>query len=144
MIQKKAAPGEAAFLYSAALLVALLIALPVLILVPAAVLLVVFLILVLVLILVIHLFFLLNLVGNNPAEIDCPEIQDLSLGLKRIPASRPKRIAAVIPAAVAFSPPVRMPRAPLSSMASLTPFANVAPKPVKGTEAPAPAKSIMG
>ena len=103
-------------MYSAALLVALLIALPVLILVPAAVLLVVFLILVL--ILVIHLFFLLNLVGNNPAEIDCPEIQDLSLGLKRIPASRPKRIAAVIPAAVAFSPPVRMPRAPLSSMAS--------------------------
>ena len=142
MIQKKAAPGEAAFLYSAALMVALLIALPVLILVPAAVLLVVFLILVL--ILVIHLFFLLNLVGKNPAEIDCPEIQDLSLGLKRIPASRTKMIAAVIPAAVAFRPPVRMPRAPLSSMASLTPFANVAPKPVKGTEAPAPAKSMMG
>ena len=129
-------------MYSAALLAALLIALPVLILVPAAVLLVVFLILVL--ILVIHLFFLLNLVGKNPAEIDCPEIQDLSLGLKRIPASRPKIIAAVIPAAVAFRPPVRMPRAPLSSMASLTPFANVAPKPVKGTEAPAPAKSMKG
>ena len=67
----KKLPRVGSFLYSAALLVALLIL--VLVLIPAAAVLLIAL-LILVLVLVIHLEFLLNLVGKNPAGIDCPEI----------------------------------------------------------------------
>ena len=53
-------------------------------------------------------------------------------------------MAAVMPPAVALRPPVKMPINPVSSTACRTPFANVFPKPVRGTEAPAQAKSIRG
>ena len=54
------------------------------------------------------------------------------------------RMAAVMPPAVAFRPPVKMPRKPCSSTASRTPLASVLPKPVSGTAAPAPANSAKG
>lgn len=53
-------------------------------------------------------------------------------------------MAAVIPAALAVSGPSRIPIKPYSRTASRTPRAMVAPKPVRGTVAPAPAKSIKG
>ncbi len=58
-------------------------------------------------------------------KVGCPKNQDLSLALKRILTMSPAMIATVIPPAVAFNPPVRMPRNPFSSTASVTPFAKV-------------------
>lgn len=53
-------------------------------------------------------------------------------------------MAAAIPAALAVSPPVKIPKSPFSFTASRIPFAMVYPKPVSGTVAPAPAKLTSG
>jgi hypothetical protein len=52
--------------------------------------------------------------------------------------------AADVPAAPALKPPVKSPIKPSVSTASFTPFMRTFPKPRRGTEAPAPAKSIRG
>ena len=49
-----------------------------------------------------------------------------------------------VPNAPAFKPPKKIPKKPSSSIASFTPFISALPKPKRGTEAPAPAKSIKG
>ena len=54
-----------------------------------------------------------------------------------------KTIDVAIPAAVAESPPVNIPIAPFSSMAFFTPSESAYPNPVRGTLAPAPAKSAI-
>lgn len=76
-------------------------------------------VLVVVLILIIALVLILVLIIHNslppkfscgvPAALVCPALQALSLALKRILAARPATIAAVIPPAAAFSPPVKIP-----------------------------------
>lgn len=52
-----------------------------------------------------------------------------------------KKIAAEIPPAEAETPPVKAPIIPLSLTPSIAPFAKLYPNPVRGTVAPAPAKS---
>ena len=49
---------------------------------------------------------------------------------------------AQIPAAQAVRPPEKIPKNPCSAIAFLTPFARRYPNPLRGTVAPAPAKSI--
>lgn len=49
-----------------------------------------------------------------------------------------------MPAAEAVRPPVKAPSTPSSATASRTPRASVLPKPVSGTQAPAPAQSARG
>ena len=53
----------------------------------------------------------------------------------------PKKTAAAIPPAAAAVPPVKAPTSPISWTFSTAPFAKRFPNPVKGTVAPAPAKS---
>ena len=53
-------------------------------------------------------------------------------------------MAAAIPAAVAFKPPVRAPKNPSSLDASIAPCAKAWPNPLKGMVAPAPASSTRG
>ena len=53
----------------------------------------------------------------------CPIFQDLSFGLKIRLAISPEMTATVIPPAVAFRPPVKIPRNPSSCTASFTPLA---------------------
>ena len=77
-----------------------------------ALILVLVLVLILVLVLVIHTRFLRFLSYGLAANIACPAFQDLSLALKIKLASRPARMAAVMPPAAAFSPPVKIPRNP--------------------------------
>ena len=96
------------------------------------------LILITVLVLVVHGLFLRNsLFYGDAVMVSYPKSQDLSLALKIKLAIKPEKIAAVIPPAVAFSPPVKIPMKPSLSIASRTPFAILWPKPVKGTVAPA-------
>ena len=57
-------------------------------------------------------------------KVVCPEIYALSFGLNSKLISRPAVIAAAIPPAVAFRPPIKIPRNPSLSIASRTPFAN--------------------
>ena len=106
-------------------LAALILVLAVLILV--LVLAVLILILVLALILVaIHVMILQNMVFTaGPLGEVCPKTQDLSFALKKRLASSPAATAAVIPPAVALSPPVRVPKNPSWVTASLTPFARL-------------------
>ena len=80
--------------------------------------------LVLILILLIHCAFLRLLHLGFP-WIVYPYIQDLSRALNIRLTNRPAVIAAVIPPAVAFNPPVKTPIKPSSLTASLTPFASV-------------------
>ena len=76
------------------------------------------------LVLVIHSVILQILFCGATASVVCPLFQDLSLGLKiRLPIN-PAMIAAQIPPAVAFNPPVSIPRKPSSVMASCTPLAS--------------------
>lgn len=56
----------------------------------------------------------------------------------------PKMMAAPSPAPAAPMPPEITPMSPSSRMASIVPLASSAPKPVSGTLAPAPAKSMSG
>ena len=81
-------------------------------------------VLVLILVLLIHCVFLRLLHLGFP-KVVCPNVQDLSLALNIKLTNRPATIAAVIPPAVAFNPPVKIPSAPDSSMAFLTPVARV-------------------
>ena len=85
------------------------------------------LILVLALILVaIHVMILQIMVFTaGPLGEVCPKTQDLSFALKKRLASSPAATAAVIPPAVALSPPVRVPKNPSCVTASLTPFARL-------------------
>ena len=62
-------------------------------------------------------------------------------GLETSEAIYPKNIAAAIPPAAAAAPPVKAPMKPSVFAFSIAPLANRLPKPVKGTVAPAPAKS---
>ena len=63
-------------------------------------------------------------------------------GFETKEAIQPKKIAEEIPAAAAFVPPMKAPMKPESFTSSNAPFASRFPKPVKGTVAPQPAKSI--
>ena len=65
----------------------------------------------------------------------------LILGLETREAIYPKNIAAEIPPAVAEVPPINAPISPNSWTFLIAPLARRFPKPVKGTLAPAPAKS---
>ena len=56
----------------------------------------------------------------------------------------PHKIEAVMPPAVEVNPPVKIPNRPSLAIPSFTPLINKCPKPVKGTVAPAPAKSTSG
>lgn len=87
--------------------------------------LVLFVVLSLVLILVVHGFILRLNDTALAATLAYPLFQDLSLALKIRLHSSPARIAAVIPPAEAFRPPVKMPRKPSSSTAFLTPLARL-------------------
>ena len=64
-----------------------------------------------------------NILLGFPTVV-CPEIYALSFGLNSRLISRPAVIAAAIPPAVAFRPPIKIPRKPSFSIASRTPFAN--------------------
>lgn len=54
----------------------------------------------------------------------------------------PKKIAAAIPPAAAFTPPIKAPSNPEFCTSLIAPLARFAPNPSKGTVAPQPAKSI--
>ena len=96
---------------SVLVLVVVLILVIVLVLVVVLILVVV---LVLVSVLVIHRSFPPNVFCGLAAYIGCPGFQDLSLALKIRLAKSPAKMAAVIPPAAAFRPPVKMPRNPSS------------------------------
>ena len=103
------------FLAAVAILVVLVLVVLVLGVLVVLVVLIVLIVLILISILVvIHLKFLRFVLYGITAIIACPENQDLSFALNRIPASRPAMIAAVIPPAVAFNPPIRIPIKPFS------------------------------
>ena len=124
-------------------LILVLIVVLVVVLVLASVLAVILVVLILILVLV-HVGFLQLSFYGIAARIAFPNCQDLSLGRNRRLASKPLMIATVIPPALAFKPPINMPRNPFSSTASRTPLARMLPNPVKGTLAPAPANSTKG
>ena len=63
------------------------------------------------------------------------------MGLEIRAAKYPKKIAAAIPPLAAFIPPVNAPINPDCLTPSIAPFAKLYPNPVRGTVAPAPAKS---
>ncbi len=83
------------------------------------------LVVILILVLVLHDRFLHIIDGGIAAKLSFPKIQALSLALKIKLESSPAKIAAAMPPAQAFSPPVKIPRNPLSSTASLTPLARL-------------------
>ena len=126
---------------SVLILVAVLILIAVLVIVLVLIV-VLIAILVLIPILVIHVLLLLIRSDGIAALLGYPAYQDLSLALNRKLAARPATMAAVIPPAAAFSPPVKMPRNPSFVTASFTPLARRLPKPVSGTDAPAHANSM--
>ena len=96
-----------------AVVLLLLILLILLVLIAILILLVLIAILILlILILVIHGKFLRKVICGRTAVIDCPKIQLLSFGLKIRLTASPAAMAAVIPPAVAFNPPVNMPIKP--------------------------------
>ena len=76
-------------------------------------------------VLVVHSKILRFYICGNAASIGYPKYQDLSFGLNIRLVSSPATIAAVMPPAVAFNPPVSIPRKPCWSTASLTPLASV-------------------
>lgn len=82
------------------------------------------LIVVLVLVLIIHRKFL-RLYHLGYPKIVYPFTYDLSLALKIKLTNNPATIAAVIPPAVAFSPPVKIPITPSLDIASFTPLARL-------------------
>lgn len=91
-----------------------LILVVVLVVLIMVVVLIILVVLVLISVLVIHVQLPPNLSCGLTAELACPAFQDLSLGLKIKLVRRPMTIAAVIPPAAAFSPPVKIPRNPFS------------------------------
>ena len=67
---------------------------------------------VLITVLIVHHKFLRFIFLRYPAPIACPKTQDLSFALNIRLASRPAKIAAAMPPALALSPPVNIPRNP--------------------------------
>ena len=109
-------------------LAAVLVLVGILVLILVAVLvgiLITVLIAILILILVIHSLFLRFIYCGHSAYLVYPEFQALSLALKRKLASKPAKMAAVIPPAAAFSPPVKIPRKPSCMTADFTPLERV-------------------
>ncbi len=80
-------------------------------------------VLILITVLIIHCLYPPDIVMRHAATIACPIFQALSFGLNKKLASKPAVMAAVIPPAVAFKPPMKMPRKPSSCTASFTPLA---------------------
>ena len=113
---------SAAVLVLAVVFVLILVAVLVLILVAVLILV---LVAVLIFVLVIHNRSSKDVVGGTAASIDCPIYQDLSLSLKIRLTRSPAKMAAAMPPAQAFKPPVKMPRNPSSCTASFTPFARL-------------------
>ena len=114
----------------AILIVLVLIPVLVLVLVLVLVIVIVLIILVVVLITILILIIVHDTLSSKcflriSAELVCPAVQDLSFGLKRKLASSAKIIAAVIPPAVAFKPPVNAPSKPSWETASFTPLARL-------------------
>lgn len=102
---------------SAVVLIALAVLISALILVIAVVLILVLIlivVLVLIFILVIHVRSSNLVLCGCSAMLFCPLFQDLSLALKRMLAIRPEKTAVVIPDALAFRPPEKIPRNPSS------------------------------
>ena len=100
--------------FLAAVAVLILILILVLVLVVLILVLVLVVLILISILIVIHLKFLRFLLYGITAIIACPENQDLSFALNRKLASRPAKIATVIPPAVAFNPPIRIPIKPFS------------------------------
>lgn len=80
---------------------------------------------ILIAVLVIHDSSSIYLFCGIAASLVCPESQALSLALKTKLAKRPAKIAAAMPPAAAFSPPVKIPRKPSWVTASFTPLERV-------------------
>ena len=95
----------------------------VLVAVLVIVLIVALVVLILIAVLIIHCLYPPDIVMRHAATIACPIFQALSFGLNKKLASKPAVMAAVIPPAVAFKPPMKMPRNPSSCTASFTPLA---------------------
>lgn len=95
--------------FLALVLVVILVLVIILILVLTVVLLAI-----LILILVIHFRSSILVLCGYSAILFCPIFQDLSLALKSMLATSPKKIAAAIPGAQALSPPEKIPRNPSS------------------------------
>ena len=104
---------------SAVVLIALAVLISALILVIAVVLILI-LVLILIVVLVLILILVIHVRSSNlvlcgcSAMLFCPLFQDLSLALKRMLAIRPEKTAVVIPDALAFRPPEKIPRNPSS------------------------------
>ena len=107
------------------LLIAVVLLVLLILLVLLVLLVLVLLVLVLILFLIVHNKYLHFSCCGIAAELACPKTHVLSLALNKRLAKRPAVMAAAIPPAQAFSPPVKMPRNPSVSMASLTPFARL-------------------
>ena len=78
-------------------------------------------------------------------QIVCPLVPAYCffiLGLAINDAKYPKNIAAAMPPADAFTPPINAPIRPEFCASVIAPLAKLAPKPRSGTVAPQPAKSI--
>ena len=98
-----------------------------------------------------YLYFVLNNIKAKRNDLSAQFVsfyhilwRYFSFDLQHTPIIRPNTMAAVMPAEAAESPPVTAPRSPFVSTASRTPSARALPKPVRGTAAPAPAKSMRG
>ena len=63
------------------------------------------------------------------------------MGFEISEAKYPKKTAAAIPPAEAFTPPIKAPTNPFWDTSSIAPLAKLYPNPVSGTVAPQPAKS---
>ena len=112
------------FLGLLAVLLLLGLGLPLVVILVLIVVLIAVLILILVLIAVFHWFISSEFhFADWSAPIAYPLWHYLSLDLKISPANQPKTTAAAMPPAVAVRPPVKIPRKPFSSTASLTPLA---------------------
>ena len=83
------------------------------------------LVVVLISVLVVHCKILQYYICGMTAPVVCPFFQDLSFGLKIKLMRSPAVMAAVMPPAAAFNPPVKTPRKPSCAMASRTPLARV-------------------
>lgn len=106
-------------------LIVVLAVILVVILILATVLVVVLVVLVLISVLVVHICIPPVFPADEPLGIDCPKYQLLSFALKITLARRPAVIAAVMPPAVAFRPPLKTPIKPSLFTASRTPFARL-------------------
>lgn len=114
--------------FLAVILLVLIVLLVVLLIVLVTVILVVLLVVlvtVVLIVLIIHISFLRLFLCGNAARIVYPGIYDLSFALKIRPTKAPNTMAAVMPPAAAFRPPVNIPKNPSVAMVSFTPLAKV-------------------